>query len=123
MITHSKVELVQLSKNRFTPSVPIVYQLNGYPLTTVNPGFVTDKTSWPAILKALLGWTPKVKRWLKDERYTPAAILHDALLVDGSFSKAEIDWLYMAALKEAGVPSFEAHLFFLAVRSKRNPRI
>lgn len=90
---------------------PCPVTLNGHPLTTIPAGYRSDGLSrqW---------WMPR--KWGRfADRYRPAALLHDYLLDEARLTKAEIDWLFMGALRSTGVSALEAGAFWLAVRTRR----
>ena len=111
MIGFGPVEVRQLDGQWQEVVAACPVSLNGHPLCTIPAGYRSDGLS-------RRGWMPR--RWGRfSPRYRAAALLHDYLLDEAWLTKAEIDWLFMGALRSTGVAALEAGLFWLAVRTRR----
>jgi len=89
---------------------PIEVRLNGSFLCVIEAGYVSDGLSRPWWVFWKWGrWTAK---------YQAAALLHDHLLDTSPHPKWVIDWLFMGALRAAGVSALEAGIFWLGVRTR-----
>lgn len=82
---------------------------------TVLPGARTDGASIPRLLWTLAG-AP-----LRDNRVTPAAIIHDQLYatcgLNGQLSRKSCDAIFYRALLAAGCPKHRACLYWSGVRT------
>lgn len=87
---------------------PCIYQSDLWePLITVPAGFETDLASIPSI------FTPLIP---KNGMHRAAAIVHDYLCRDKSFSRPLADRIFLEAMKLLGVPTWQRWSMFAAVR-------
>lgn len=115
MIQFSEVIIEPTNKKRdgrrlYRVVKPIEVRLNGSFLCIIEEGFESDGASIPFF--ASFKW----KSW---GRHSAAAILHDHLLETSDHTKWLVDILFYLALRSLGVPALEAHIFYFAVRLKR----
>ena len=73
-------------------------------------GFRTDGASIPRIFWRVIGCPLRA-------RYTPAAILHDALYQAGYLTREESDKVLLEAMGECDVHPLRAYAIYLAVRA------
>ena len=81
---------------------------NGVISLVVPKGFLTDFASVPRFLWAIF---PPIDRWSR------AALIHDYLYRTGKVSRAEADAIFLAIMKEDGVPWYQRWPMYLAVRT------
>lgn len=91
---------------QFTTSRPVKFRVRGT-YWTVPAGTVTDGASIPRLFWSLL---PPLGR------YGYAALLHDYLYQTGAVSRKETDLVFLAHMKQLGVPFPVRWAMFLAVR-------
>lgn len=93
---------------------------NGGYLNYIEPGFLSDQTSWPSWFM-MISWIPPIKRWLRDRhgKYSLAALLHDDLLKTRlDMPKWRIDDAYHDALRSLSTSALESFIFWMAVRTR-----
>ena len=87
---------------------PLIWRIGASGVAVVVPkGFVHDKASIPRVLHPFLP---------KNGRYSRAAVIHDFLYWTQRCSRLEADNLFMIAMKESGVSTFDAWTIYRAVR-------
>ena len=98
-------------RQRYEVQEKIYVTMNEAPLVVIPAGFKSDGMSIPFWARG---------KWQSWGKYTNAALLHDFLLLHSDLPKWQVDCLFYIALRDCGVSSLEAHIFYLAVRTKRS---
>ncbi|SEE00843.1 DUF1353 domain-containing protein [Ruania alba] len=111
----SRLEVRSIDGRQFSLLRPIGYRSDDYPEPFQVPGDLTSfRTDFASV--------PWMFTWLvpRSGRYTPAAVLHDALVVPGDYlgppvDRVEADRIFRAALRDTGTPVVRSWLMWAAV--------
>jgi len=112
---HNELDVRAYKKERWKLLHEYAYTtqiLHEYPTKITAPGgFITDLASIPKIVRSLI---PQVGK------HRGAAVIHDFLYSTSdkhSYSRLQVDRVFLEAMKTAGVSLWKRHAMFYAVRS------
>lgn len=100
----------KLDKDKWKLVEPLEYHVgseNSNEIIKVPAGFITDFASTPWGVRNLFP---------KDGTYTGAAIIHDFLYQNHTYSRKRCDSIFLEAMKVSGVPAWRRRTMWLALR-------